>query len=229
MARACDRLHAHFIHTPASVTLYQLLPGLALDLLGACQGHLDLARLGAAEKLDRRVDGDLHPHRVERLQALRTGMPAFTQLSWSGPRPVRPLRRLPARREPAATCRPAEHPQPSAAPYRRRASTCCCARWRCCPPSFWRLEHIGRRRDSGCSRRGRELGIADRIDWPARSTSRQVLEHYRRADHLRLACRIAADGDRDGLPNVLVEASARACVCVSTSVAGECRNCSGTA
>ena len=33
--------------------------------------------------------------------------------------------------------------------------------------------------------------------------------HYRQADIFALACRITADGDRDGLPNVLVEASSQ--------------------
>jgi glycosyltransferase involved in cell wall biosynthesis len=47
-----------------------------------------------------------------------------------------------------------------------------------------------------------------------------VLDHYRRADIFALACRIAANGDRDGLPNVLVEASSQRLPCISTSVSG---------
>jgi glycosyltransferase involved in cell wall biosynthesis len=47
-----------------------------------------------------------------------------------------------------------------------------------------------------------------------------VLDHYRRADLFALACRIAANGDRDGLPNVLVEASSQRLVCLSTEVSG---------
>ena len=42
-------LHAHFIHTPASATRYaSLLTRHPLDLLGACQGHLDLAPTGSS-------------------------------------------------------------------------------------------------------------------------------------------------------------------------------------
>ena len=38
-------LHAHFIHTPASVTHYaSLMTGHRLELFGPCQGHLDDAR-----------------------------------------------------------------------------------------------------------------------------------------------------------------------------------------
>ena len=44
-------LHAHFIHTPASVAaLCQPDARHPLDLLGARQGHLDVARLGAHRK-----------------------------------------------------------------------------------------------------------------------------------------------------------------------------------
>jgi hypothetical protein len=51
-------LHAHFIHTPASVTAYASLADRhPLDLLGACQGYLDLAGLGADGKARRAPAG----------------------------------------------------------------------------------------------------------------------------------------------------------------------------
>src|SRR5262249_44173082 len=40
----------------------------------------------------------------------------------------------------------------------------------------------------------------------------------RRADLFALASRIANDGDRDGLPNVLMEAQSQALACVATKV-----------
>jgi len=49
---------------------------------------------------------------------------------------------------------------------------------------------------------------------------KQVLEHYRQADLFALACRITSDGDRDGLPNVLVEAASQNLACVSTNISG---------
>ena len=57
-----SHLHAHFLHTPASVTRYAaLLRGAALELLRARQGHLDDARMGEARKARRlRVDDDVH-------------------------------------------------------------------------------------------------------------------------------------------------------------------------
>ena len=47
-----------------------------------------------------------------------------------------------------------------------------------------------------------------------------MLAHYRQADMFALACRITADGDRDGLPNVLVEASSQGLPCISTDISG---------
>ncbi|MGY5774936.1 glycosyltransferase family 4 protein [Rhizobium sp. LEGMi135b] len=64
------------------------------------------------------------------------------------------------------------------------------------------------------------LSIASRITWKGALAQEDVLTHYRQADIFALACRVAADGDRDGLPNVLVEASSQRLLCVSTNVSG---------
>ncbi|MBB5700776.1 glycosyltransferase involved in cell wall biosynthesis [Ochrobactrum daejeonense] len=64
------------------------------------------------------------------------------------------------------------------------------------------------------------LGLADRIAWKGALAQEEVLEHYRQSDIFALACRITADGDRDGLPNVIVEASSQNLVCVSTNISG---------
>ncbi len=88
------------------------------------------------------------------------------------------------------------------------------------PPELaWRLVHIG----GGplldeLKRRAKSLAIADRIAWLGARSQQDVLEAYRAADLFVLACRIAADGDRDGLPNVLVEAQSQGLACISTTV-----------
>ena len=43
---------------------------------------------------------------------------------------------------------------------------------------------------------------------------------YRGSDLFVLASRIAANGDRDGLPNVLMEAQSQGLACISTNVSG---------
>ncbi|HET7477335.1 MAG TPA: glycosyltransferase [Dermatophilaceae bacterium] len=48
----------------------------------------------------------------------------------------------------------------------------------------------------------------------------ELLDLYRSADVFALACRVLDDGDRDGIPNVLVEAMAAGLPVVSTGVSG---------
>lgn len=85
----------------------------------------------------------------------------------------------------------------------------------------WRFEHIGGGDElSRLKALAKELGLSDRITWKGALAQEDVLDHYRRADLFALACRIAANGDRDGLPNVLVEASSQRLPCISTSVSG---------
>lgn len=64
------------------------------------------------------------------------------------------------------------------------------------------------------------LGIADRITWLGARAQSEVLTAYRKADLFVLPCRITADGDRDGLPNVLVEAQSQRLACISTPISG---------
>ncbi len=85
----------------------------------------------------------------------------------------------------------------------------------------WRLVHIGggplKDRLSAMADR---LGIASRIDWLGRQAQQEVLARLRAADLFVLASRVADDGDRDGLPNVLMEAQSQHLACVSTAVSG---------
>jgi glycosyltransferase involved in cell wall biosynthesis len=62
----------------------------------------------------------------------------------------------------------------------------------------------------------RELAIADRIEWLGAQPQEVVLQRYREADLFVLASRIAADGDRDGLPNVLMEAQSQHLAVIAT-------------
>jgi glycosyltransferase involved in cell wall biosynthesis len=70
------------------------------------------------------------------------------------------------------------------------------------------------------ARRARALGIAERIEWRGPCTQTELLEAYRAADLFALASRVARDGDRDGLPNVLAEAQSQGLACVATRVSG---------
>jgi glycosyltransferase involved in cell wall biosynthesis len=86
----------------------------------------------------------------------------------------------------------------------------------------WRFVHLGGGDDSAARLRrlASSLGIEDRISWKGPQAQEEILRHYRQADLFALACRIGKDGDRDGLPNVLLEACSQRLACVSTSISG---------
>ena len=64
------------------------------------------------------------------------------------------------------------------------------------------------------------LGLAGRIEWRGARPQPEVLAAYRAADVFVLAAKVAPDGDRDGLLNVLVEAQSQRLACVSTRLSG---------
>jgi len=85
----------------------------------------------------------------------------------------------------------------------------------------WRFTHIGGGPLLGqLQRRARALGMAGRIHWRGAQDSETVLQAYRAADVFVLASCISGDGDRDGLPNVLLEAQSQRVACVATRVSG---------
>ena len=74
----------------------------------------------------------------------------------------------------------------------------------------WRLIHVGGGGQlSSLQRLARTLAIGDRITWLGTRSQDEVLGFYRQADLFVLPCRTARNGDRDGVPNVLVEASSQ--------------------
>lgn len=83
----------------------------------------------------------------------------------------------------------------------------------------WHFEHIGGGSLTGELRaRAERLGIAGRITWSGARPQGEVIAAYRRAALFCLPARIAGDGDRDGLPNVLMEAMSQELPVVSTPI-----------
>jgi glycosyltransferase involved in cell wall biosynthesis len=85
----------------------------------------------------------------------------------------------------------------------------------------WRLVHIG----GGAladrlKREAARLGLQGRIEWRGAQPQPAVLQAYRDADLFVLAAKVARDGDRDGLPNVLLEAQSQGLACVATALPG---------
>jgi len=62
------------------------------------------------------------------------------------------------------------------------------------------------------------LGLADRIQLPGAQAHDSVCLAYQRASIFVLPCVVASNGDRDGIPNVLLEAMASGVPVISTSI-----------
>ncbi|MFY0308725.1 glycosyltransferase family 4 protein [Leisingera sp. D0M16] len=63
-----------------------------------------------------------------------------------------------------------------------------------------------------------DAGIDQRITWRGACDQPEVIEAMRSSDLFVLPSRVAADGDRDGLPNVLMEAASQTLPILSTPV-----------
>lgn len=62
------------------------------------------------------------------------------------------------------------------------------------------------------------LGLEDHCKWIGTRTHEEVLTHFKTSDLFVLGCEIAKNGDRDGIPNVLVESLAMGVPALSTNV-----------
>ena len=83
----------------------------------------------------------------------------------------------------------------------------------------WRLVHVGGGPlGAEMRQRAERLGLGSRVHWRGAMTQTELLGEYRGADLFALASKVAHDGDRDGLPNVLMEAQTQELACVATDV-----------
>ena len=83
----------------------------------------------------------------------------------------------------------------------------------------WRFAHIG----AGAlarelERRCEALDLQDRVVWLGARDQAYVLQAMRQANIFCLPARIAADGDQDGLPNVILEAMSQRMAVITTDV-----------
>lgn len=217
-------LHAHFAHTPASVTRYA---SLILDLPWTCSAH--------AKDIWTSQDWELASKlRTARwtVTCTRTGYDHLKKLIDGGSAVHLSYHGLDLDRfGPFGGERGARDGMDAAEPVRivsvgraveKKGFDTLLRALALLPKDLhWRFQHIGAGEQLAALKTlAAELGIADRIQWAGALAQADVLDSYRRSDVFALACRIAADGDRDGLPNVLVEAASQKLACVSTNVSG---------
>jgi glycosyltransferase involved in cell wall biosynthesis len=215
-------LHAHFVHTPASVTQYaSLLTGIPWT----CSAHAkDIWTTGDDELRQKLASArwtvTCTKAGHERLSALARE-PERVHFAHHGldlgrfgeaprERPPRDGRNGPV--ELLSVCRAVE----------KKGLDVLLQALALLPRDVdWRFTHVGGGELLGELRaRDQALGLAGRIAWRGAMAQDEVLGLYRSSDLFVLACRIAGDGDRDGLPNVLVEAQSQGLCCVSTTVPG---------
>lgn len=217
-------LHAHFLHTPASVARYAaLLRGLpwscsahAKDIwttpewekrekLDDCAWITTCTEVNARHLRDLASPGrivDLNYHGID---TRRFPPPPERNGDSDGSHEHRPVRILAVGR----------------AVDKKGFDDLLAALARIAPALHWRFTHIG----GGPMLRelkalARRLGIDDRIEWRGAQAQQVILDAYRAADIFALPCRVGDDGDRDGLPNVLLEAQSQKLSCVSTRISG---------
>lgn len=85
----------------------------------------------------------------------------------------------------------------------------------------WKFIHVG----GGplldnLKRQATALNLQSRVEWKGPLAFDRVFAQYRDADIFVLASIIDANGDRDGLPNVLMEAMSQRLACISTDISG---------
>ena len=219
-----DWLHAHFIHTPASVASY------ASDMTGlawSCSAHAKDIWISPDWELAEKLASmqwcvTCTRSGLERLQSLG-GPKSNTHLSYHG----LDLTRFAA----FDGTRPMTDGSDASSPVRllsvgraveKKGFDILLHALKLLPADLhWRLDHVGGgTMIDALKDLAKTHGIADRITWHGALAQETVLQLYRQSDIFALACRVAQDGDRDGLPNVLVEASSQGLVCLSTNLSG---------
>ena len=218
------RLHSHFLHTPASVTRYAALmrsvpwtcsahakdiwtsPDWELtDKLGSADwtvtctefGWRHLCGLAADSGRVHLVYHGLDLERFERGPVTRSGS--------DGSQAQEPVKLLTVGR----------------AVEKKGIDTLLEALARLPEGLNWRWHHVGGGELSAALEAQADgLGLSDRVTWHGSQPQEFVLNLYRTSDVFVLPCRVAGDGDRDGLPNVFMEAMSQGLPCVSTPVSG---------
>ena len=216
------RIHAHFLHTPASVARYAaLMRGLPWSASAHAKDIWTTPDWELAEKL---AGADWA------VTCTRAGHAKLASLAPAADRVVLSyhgldLARFPAPPAPRAAREDADPSAPvlilsvGRAVPKKGYETLLAALARLPRAVAWRFEHIGGGPElPKLKSEAERLGIAAQIAWRGAQAQEAVLEAYRRADVFALASRVADDGDRDGLPNVLMEAQSQALVCVATNV-----------
>ena len=216
-------LHAHFLHTPASVARYTaILRRLPLSISAHAKDVWTIPEWEKREKIAA-AEWLVTCSAVNRDHLATLGDGAKIGLVYHGldfsrfppPSAPRPPRDGRDRNDPAIVLTVGRAVE-------KKGIGDVLAALAALPPEFhWRYVHVGGGElGYALKAQARALGIESRIVWRGALAHEAVLNEYRAADLFVLASRIAKNGDRDGLPNVLVEAQSQGLACIATDLSG---------
>jgi len=217
-------LYAHFLHTPASVTRYAAI---MRGLPWSCSAH--------AKDIWTSPDWEIAEKLADAAWTVTCTHAGFDRLAGLAADPARvglvyhglDLDRFPApagarpARDGGDPCDPAVILSVGRAVEKKGYGDLLAALALLPPEINWRFRHIGGGGGSGqLKAEAARLGIAGRIDWLGAQPQERVLEELGAADLFVLSSKVGKDGDRDGLPNVLMEAASQSLPLLATRVSG---------
>ncbi len=216
-------IYAHFLHTPASVARYAAL---IRDLPWSCSAHAkDIWTSPAWEKSEKLSDMKwlvtCTQNNCEHLRGLIAANPNKVKLLYHG----LDLSRFGASQREYSAANGRDQNQrvtllSVGRAVEKKGYFVLLEALAGLPKSLnWQLVHVGGGPLlTALKAQAVKYGIDNRIEWCGALSQEDVLRKFREADLFVLASRIAADGDRDGLPNVLMEAQSQGLACLSTRV-----------
>ena len=216
-------IHAHFLHTPASVARYAAI---IKGLPWSCSAHAKDIWTSPEWELSEKLD-DINwlvtctSANVDHLRNLAGRAPEKVNLLYHGLDFTRFNKRQSeySKRDGGNLDEPVVLLSVGRAVEKKGYDVLLQALSTLPPELSWRLVHIGGGAMSNdLKKMAQLLNIDEKIEWMGAQSQQVVIAKYEIADLFVLASLVAKDGDRDGLPNVLMEAQSQGLACLSTGV-----------
>ena len=217
-----ESIHAHFLHTPASVARYaSAMLGIGWSFSAHAKDVWTTPDWEKREKLaDARFGVTCTRANLDHLAALAPS-PDVVHLVYHGLDHQRFPHRVEARpsRDGSDPSDPVRLLSVGRLVEKKGFDDLLGALARLPPGLAWTLDVVGGGAlESRLHGQAASLGVGERVRWHGSLPHDRVVEHFAAADLFVLASRIMADGDRDGLANVLMEAQLLGAACVATRV-----------
>ena len=217
-------LHVHYLHTPASVVRYAaLLTGRTWTFSAHAKDIWTTPDWEKREKMAEALWGvTCTAQGAAHLQSLVPARAGVARLSRARSVPVSRRRPKAARRGTAPTRSIRSASSPSAAPWRRRASATCSRRSPPCRRTCTGASPMWAAANCSTASRSRRRTRASPTGCAFLGSKAQpdIIALLREADLFVLPSKEAKSGDRDGLPNVIMEAASQKLAIVATDFAG---------